>query len=603
MGALLVVCSTDPVATRARRLRDMEARSPYRGALRMSHAPGGGFSLGIQARHDEATLIESTDLLVGVHGRVYSLATASRTAPPASAALVAALWRQHGMDALSLLDGEYGICVLDAREETAYLCVSLMSSKPLYVAAGVNTVVVASEMRQCLVGANLEARLDPAQIAQGVWLGGPVLERFRTEYQGVDRLLAPKVYRLRPEHAGIAEIGSYWSAPATLSPKELGSRGTVAERVVTSLAAAISVLDGRVAQSLSAGHDSGLLWAVSRRAPPRSGQPRKYSFTWPGSVDDEAQLLRALLSEAGEQAEFIDASTINPIDYMDEHVKMLDRIPSTQTICNGTVLAQRLGADGNSMHLFGIGGEAALMVPPRYLADLLRAGRLVGLVRDLFRFHPYLLRQQSLPRRLRCLLRQALIPQARTLAKLRPDTRLDGVGQRWLELCREAVSTYDHGLRREGYGRGARLQQIDYHSLFSDNEVIEQTFERQGIENVMPFVYQSVMNIGFEVPAEVLCRGLHDKQAHRDAAASLLGARPAWPKFKLTPAPIDRFEKRLLTDLGDPRGWRLVELDIVNEKRAGHYVERLRQGDQVHMPNGWTGVAYAERYLRSFLIR
>jgi hypothetical protein len=146
------------------------------------------------------------------------------------------------------------------------------------------------------------------------------------------------------------------------------------------------------------------------------------------------------------------------------------------------------------------------------------------------------------------------------------------------------------------------LLQVDYHSLLSGTEVIEQTFERHGIENVMPFVYQSVMNIGFEVPAEVLCQGLHDKQAHRDAAASVLGATPGWPKFKLTPAPIDHFEQRLLTDLGDPRRWRLVELDIVNEKRARHYVERLGQGRQVHMPNGWAGIAYAERYLRSFPI-
>jgi hypothetical protein len=217
--------------------------------------------------------------------------------------------------------------------------------------------------------------------------------------------------------------------PGDTQPERTRSRGTVAERVVTSLEAAISVLDGRLAQSLSAGYDSGLLWAVARRAPPRSGQPRKYSFTWPGSVDDEAQLLRALLSEAGEHAQFIDASTINPIDYIEEHVKTLDRIPSARTTCNATVLAQRLAMDGNSMHLFGLGGEAALMVPPRYLSDLLRAGRLVRLVRDLFRFHPYLLRQQSLPRRLRFLLRQAVIPQGSALAKLRPDARLDGVGQ------------------------------------------------------------------------------------------------------------------------------------------------------------------------------
>jgi asparagine synthetase B (glutamine-hydrolysing) len=600
MGALLVVSSPEPPELRAERLRAMAQRSPHRGTLQQAPQVLPGLTLGIQARHDEASFSTRTDPLVAIDGRVYPSTGDDPTSGALSADTLAELWQAHGQAALSRLDGQYALCVVDPTAESAFVCVSLMMTRALHVASGCDALVIASEIRQCLAGARLERRLDAEQVALCFWFSGPVLQREKTEYQGIERLLSPMVYRVRPGCPNLTTVGRYWTPPAILAPRSLDSDPPIAERLVMSLGRAVSTLTGKVGQSLSAGHDSGLLWAIARRTPPRCGAPSKYSLTWPGDPDDERPHLQAMLADAGETATFIDAPSADPSELFEEHINTLDRIPIAQNLRFATLLARHMAQDGVTQHLIGAGAEAALMVESTYLADLLRAGRFLRFFQDILRFHPYSKHSYSSPARLRYLLASALAPRGSSLRswlqRLRRHELPSGVGAPWQPLCQDAARQLDRSLAQGGYGRGRRLFQIEHDTLLTGIESVNQVFEHYGIENIAPYTYRTVIDTGIQTPAERLCRGRFGKQAHRDAAAFALGKNPAWPTSKLIASALSIAAPCLHEALGPLPRWRLTELGVIDIDVAREMHRRIGHLQPVALQ--WNRAPYFERYLR-----
>lgn len=598
MGALLMTSLPDPIEARQERLHAMASRSPYRGALTIRHLAG--FTVGIQARQPgrDASLVERPWGLVAVHARAYDERRDDwhldgRT----SAEVVADLWEELGQAAFAQLDGEYSLCLVDAGAGAAYCCVSLMMTKPLYVAQATAGLVLASDIRQCAAGAYIPQHLDPEQAALVHWFRGPIDDSTRTSYTRIDRLVSPNLYRCRPGGRSLTRTGTYWTAPPHDPTPVRVSEPRAAEPLLQAFSRSLAALPGRIGFLLSAGHDSGLLWAVLQRTQPRAGMPRLYSGAFRGDPYDEIPAVEAMLARVGQRTEIIDVSTALSSAFIDEHVHSLDRIPLAHTFRNTTVMARRLKADGTDYALSGLGAELTILASSLYMLDLLREGQWGAFASDLFRFRPFMLREQSLPRRVRFLLRRFLRAEGSLLHRRQELRRLRCVGDRWRRRCSDALRSRHWAPSREGSGYAGRPHPARA-SVLTDFDVMEQEFERHGIEHVMPFCYRSIIDIGWRIPQRQLSRGLGEKQALRDCARLALGEEPPWPTYKDLPVLWNRLEPRIITDLGDPASWRLVAEGILEATCAGSQYDEARRSSYV--PNGWGRGAYVERYLRAY---
>jgi asparagine synthetase B (glutamine-hydrolysing) len=599
MGALLVVNSVEPTEKRIVRLQTMAHASPHRGRLQLGKELIPGLTVGVQARYGEARLYESDNLLVAVHGRIVSDEdNPQQTGEENAAKVLARLWLRHGPACLKRIDGEYALCIVDLREAKAFFCVSLLMTRPLYVATRKDVLVLASEMRQCNAGGDIERKLDLEQAALSLWLGCPALERDRTEYHHIDRILSPIVYECCPQTRRLSKTWSYWSPPRQLSKNELTALPSAPDRVLARLTRYLTGVDGRIGRSLSAGHDSGLLFAIGTHMPEGCGTPLNYSLCWSNDPTDERPLIERMLRERGGTTKFIEASACRASDFVDDQVQTLDRIPQGDALSNAALLARHMAADGVQRHLNGALAEATLMVNPAYFADLLRQGRLYTLARHLISFKPFLLQTNSHTQRLRHLLRHALLPHGSQLARLRQRRPPLGVGERWRHLCEAGVRALEPSHERHGYSYGERLWQVDYVSLVAGLETWDQIFERQGIENVAPFAYKSLIDIGIETPPETLTRGRYDKQTLRDAATQVLGHDPGWSMRKLLPTVVNTQDPGLLDGLGPERKWRLIELELATPAPLGEACARIRRA--LPVANVWRRVAYFERYIRLY---
>jgi hypothetical protein len=231
------------------------------------------------------------------------------------------------------------------------------------------------------------------------------------------------------------------------------------------------------------------------------------------------------------------------------------------------------------------------------MLDLLRDGQWWAFVSDLLRFRPFMLREQSLPRRVRFLLRRFLRAEGSLLHRRQELRRLRCAGDHWKQRCSDAVRSLYRGPSTNVPGYSAP-QHPARASVLTDFDVMEQELERHGVEHVMPFCYRSIIDIGYRTPQRQLSRGLGEKQAFRDCARLALGEEPPWPTYKDLPVSCNQLEPRLITDLGDPASWRLVTEGILAATCARSQYDAARYSS--HVPNGWGRSAYVERYLRTY---
>lgn len=595
MGALLLVSSVRSTHDRAATLTRMAERSPYRGDLLATHWHG--ISIAVQARQLEASLLETPSYIVAVHGRAFDIAAGPiREEEKTSASIIAEAWTTQGRDTLTRLDGEYALCLLDKQTGTTYLSVSLMLTKPLYHARHDDLLCVAPEIRQCAAGAGIAMRLDPAQVAMSYWLGGPLLERHRTEYLGIDRLLAPRIYRISNGSTEPVDAGCYYAPPAELPERVLGDGTAAARDLIAGLETAVSGLPkGTTALSLSAGHDSGLLYHILRNRGELDLEPRLYGFTYPDSTDDERPAIEALARQYQDSVAFVQATDATFAEASRAFLGEVDGIPQTPTVANSASLAHRAAADGMTHFMTGMGAEAALAVAPGFLLDLLYERRLLSFLHDVLSYRPYTVRGKPWHCHVRYMLRALLAPKDSVFGRWHERRRVRAAGDRWQPMLAQGFVAYIEARRDATYGRAQRLLQLDFHSLLSGSERLEQHFEWHGVHLVQPYVYRPVVQVGLETPARILSGGRYDKFLQRQAASLVLGRDPGWPWGKTAAAAINEPMRGAdIEAFGPPGRWRLVELEILNRATASSIARGKR---------GWLMLSqtlHFERYLRHY---
>jgi hypothetical protein len=569
MGSILIIASRETESGRQKRLEAMATRSAYRGCLTTRHFPE--WSLGIQSRIDDCALFESPDLIVACHGRIYDPSSrAGGMRELGSAERLAREWQEVGSRSLRKLDGDFAAFVHDRRTGVGYAFVSLSMARSLYCTTQRDLLVVASEVRQVAAGAEIHQTLDIERVVESLVMGGPVIAPYRTEYVGIDRLLAPKRYRVCTDVPRLIAEGEYWSPPQTEHFSAAEAAALPAE-MLRRLATAVDSLPAKTAFSLSAGYDSGTLWAIAHRSQAAPRGFRAYTLACTSRpIDQEYAALCELLKQTQTVTTFINCDP-EPC-YTQAHARQVDRIPNLPFVENENLLLARASADGADCHVMGFGAELMLSTPRTYAADLLRGGQWMLLARDAFRFREYGATRGGTLSNALCFVRTALAPPGSMLHRVRhPRSRVPRwLHPHWQELVAEASVRYDRLAAREGYGRGNRWVGLGY-AVGAGGERIEQQGERYGLELAIPYMHRSLVELGFLVPPRILNGGKHPKYALRRCASLALGSEPPWPAHKHRDASQPR-ARDLLSPLGDPAGWQLTEHGIV----ADFFLEDLR---------------------------
>ena len=596
MGSLLAIIGDLPRSRRESRLAAMAHRSPYRGDLHCTHHCAA--SLAIQSRTTESSLHEDEHFVVAVHGRAYLPGTPAPHEPEASSARrIATQWTTRGPDCLREIDGEFSLLVHDKLDGAIYACVSISMTRPLFWAQAGDVIILASEIRQVAAGSGMPQRTDIETMVEILCFGTPVLDTERTQYQNIRRLVAPRLYKITPTRPRLNRQGNYWEPPPAIHLQQ-EQRRSLPERLEHLLSATLAPKQCHCAHSLSGGYDSGTLWILANRDRHRDDRPKGFGLVFPGASHDETKPLLALLRQTGTEAELIDATGSAPSDFVDAHLRNIDRLPAAATLYYMDLVGAAMQQAGATRHVTGAGAEAWLTMQSVYAADLLRQGRLLTLIRDALHYRSYVPDEGNRLARIRRFAKAAIAPPGSRLRRFRAVAAPGWLHPRWHDLyrsCRASLSTL---AAKEGHSRGSRWLVLNYFSLSSGIEALEQLCQHYELELDCPYLHRGVAEFGFSVPARALTDGRHAKSLlGRTARLGLGGAQPPWPEnTKVVHDDAFAADAALVGELGPARRWQLVDAEVITLDLAEQMTDGIAAGRPIKPFHD--KFSYAERYIR-----
>ena len=319
-----------------------------------------------------------SDLRMGLH---LAARGPHNRAQDCDAALALAVYRQHGLEGLERLEGDFSLVIWDAGEQRLVCMREPTGGYPFFYAVHEGGVVAGTHMEP-LLDARASRSLDPEYLADYLMSPGLPLEDTvdgRTAYQGIQRV-APGSIVLFHLTSGRVEQRRYWDwlerrvDPGTEDIAELG------EQYLAVLRGAVRTrLRGRTASHLSGGMDSTGVALIARDC--LKGREPVHAIS---CVYHRLPLLareRPYLESALGQPGFT-AHRINGDEFLD--FDRLDTAPAHDEPCPGLVRAcasaQAMNAAaaqaGVATILTGIGADDIFDMQPYHLTEMLRRGRL-----------------------------------------------------------------------------------------------------------------------------------------------------------------------------------------------------------------------------------
>ena len=197
------------------------------------------------------------------------------------------LYLEHGTDAVSMLDGMFGLAIWDNRTRTLILARDRAGEKPLFYARVGSEVLFASELQCLLRHPEISKELDPVALSDYLTLGY-ILEP-RTTFAQIRRVPAGTYMRFRD---GIEETVRYWD-PESFRIGSMNAGDAVAEtqRLIESAVTKQVMSDVPVGVFISGGLDSSLLATLASQA---IGVDKVHTFS--------AQFAEASYDESGDAA-------------------------------------------------------------------------------------------------------------------------------------------------------------------------------------------------------------------------------------------------------------------------------------------------------------
>ena len=277
--------------------------------------------------------------------------------------------------------GDFALAIWDGRKRQLFCARDIFGAKPFYYWSNDRTFLFGSELRQIFANENVPQKPNEGMI--GEFLIDAVTSQEETLYQNI--------YRLPPAHCLIVTADriqqiKYWEPP---DGKEIYYRRDeeYAEHfldIFTEVLRASMRSHRPVGACLSGGLDSssivGLAQSLIYQGQLADNNFETFSLVFPGFDCDESEYIQAVLNQWQVKNTAINA---NEIGFQEAQFSGIDYFVSPP---NGRVLdpVRRLAQEkGIRVLLTGIGGDEWLAGSTFHVADLLRQGRIVELLREI----------------------------------------------------------------------------------------------------------------------------------------------------------------------------------------------------------------------------
>jgi asparagine synthase (glutamine-hydrolysing) len=391
MGAIFAVIPRNgamgAIALAEEAFRRAVARSPYRGVPASITLPQG--VLGIQALGEDASLGSEGPWHVALHGWIsnwddlasrFSLHWPTAANPAQRFAIAYARW---GEAFLKASRGEFSAIAVDTRDGDVSAIRGHLGTKPLFHMQTDTLLVIATEIRQAMAGCGNLAPLNKGVLIE--LLAHVSLAREETCWQGVSRVMAAHaVHFTEGTHRGMSR---YW---LPLAPDHYPKRSLddLAEELRGLLFQAVerSLPDSKFAVAMSGGLDSTTIWGITtllakqglRKA--QGGTP--ISIVFPDDPHcDESGYIDAMLEYTGSAGMKINASDVNPLDFISEQIDAMDT-PVWGTLYHLNLIATSACERGEAVLLLGIGGDEWFQGSFLTIVDDLIRGHLIRSLND-----------------------------------------------------------------------------------------------------------------------------------------------------------------------------------------------------------------------------
>jgi asparagine synthase (glutamine-hydrolysing) len=210
--------------------------------------------------------------------------------------VIAHLYEEHGDDFLPLLDGMFGLTVLDSRRQWLLLARDRCGMKPLYFASTPSGLLFGSEIK-AVIAAGHPPQPDFAAIDTYLSLG--YVPAPRTCFEGIEHLPAGQYLLVEPSgvHQEVFWQFTFDHSQPRRDDSEYVEEG---ESLLTAAVKSHLAADVPVGLLLSGGWDSSLIAATAMRL--TSGPLKTFSVTFPDAPEpDETTYQRAMSDHLGSE--------------------------------------------------------------------------------------------------------------------------------------------------------------------------------------------------------------------------------------------------------------------------------------------------------------
>jgi asparagine synthase (glutamine-hydrolysing) len=288
--------------------------------------------------------------------------------------LLAAAFARLGEDVFAHVHGSFVALVWDRERRAGAIARDRVGDRPLHIAAARGGLVFAPELHDLLE--RLPSRPQPDETWLAHFLARRIAPAERTPYVGVQRLPAGWLVRL----AGRSWSLRPWWRPRPPEQLEVGARDA-AELLREQMAAAVGrALAGAESPGvmLSGGFDSSSAAALAARERPL----RAYSAVFPDHPNaDESSRIAAVRATVGTPGVEHEVRGGGALAATFDFLLRWEVPPATPNVFLWEQLLRRAASDGVDALLDGEGGDELFGCSTPLLADLLRRGRLVSLLR------------------------------------------------------------------------------------------------------------------------------------------------------------------------------------------------------------------------------
>lgn len=610
MSGLAAVFAADGSVPSAHQLEAALRTLAVRGADQVevvNAAPGA--VLGV-ARHEwarsgaiagAAGVVVDRELAVAADASLYyrdELRAALRAAGVAPAGdtpghLIAAAYRAWGAALAQRLEGDWAFVVWDGAARRVVAARDFAGGRPLHYAVVGRTLVVGSSVGAVLAHPRVSRDYNVA--ALGAMAAGLFGSAQETSYAAV--LVVPAGHTLEWVWGGVPRLAAHWAMPAFAGEQRPAVAFDDAARELRALLVAAArerlAPDGPTAISLSGGWDSPAVFAAGQQALREDGRPGDLflpvSMSFPeGDSGREDLLIEQVTGHWGATPRWVHIDDAPLFQALAERAPVQDEPFVHPYSAFNALLARAARGTGARVMFTGLGGDHLFHVELSYLADLLRAGRLRTLGRELREqpardaelFREFVIRPLLGPTSARLLGAVRGVTPRQYLEPALPDWIRPDFARRAELRARESSST----ARRPAEPAAAYEKRwMITHPFFPRTiRASREIALEAGVEQRAPLYDERVVRFAATRPRAERHQGRETKRLLRAAMTGLLPPAVLAPRPHKTGTMGDYFRRAIQSEF--PllasrvfKGSILAELGVVDSKRlwaAGGRVER-----------------------------